>query len=112
MGELPKVVQRYLHEHGYRVVSEEEQRDYEWAKWAMRNLDKDTFTGMARRNLKYSLHPRNLVVELNPLVHIRRRRFKRHLDEHGCTKPHGFAHCEEAMRLWDALPPKNRVVIG
>lgn len=46
------------------------------------------------------------------------RLFNKHVDEHGCgdsKSPNftgGFAYCDEAMRLWDRLPPSQRIVIG
>jgi hypothetical protein len=41
-----------------------------------------------------------------------RRAFHQHLDEHRCWARGGFAHCEEAMRLFRLLPRAEQVTIG
>ena len=44
-----------------------------------------------------------------------RKAFDAHLDEHRCGDPYvgiGFAHCREAMELWDLLPDGDRIVIA
>ena len=107
--ELPEIVRRYLDRHGLDVIRKDE---LEHIRWMMRTLDRDPLIGTFRKNLTYALHPRNLRVELNPRVHLRRRRFREHLDDHQCDKRDGFAYCEEAMRLFEALPAKDKVIIG
>ena len=42
------------------------------------------------------------------------RAFDRHLNEHGCGRPPspGFSYCDEAMALFNALRPENKVIVG
>lgn len=116
--ELPQQLRNALEMRGLVAMPKER---YDWLTY--REQHTDFMTGRwlspsfkyAFKNLfRYSLRPYNLRVELNPMVHGRRRRFSKHLDEHGCGKPGagGFSHCEEAMRLWDVLPDKDRIVLG
>ncbi len=35
-----------------------------------------------------------------------------HLDTHGCAERGGFAYCDEAMKLFRALPLRKQVIIA
>lgn len=69
-----------------------------------------------RRSYPFPQRDRRWRSELNPLVHIRRRRFEKHLDQHGCSDSkrggQGFGYCEEAMRLFCKLPADEQVIMG
>jgi hypothetical protein len=114
--DLPKVVQNYLDNRGLVAV---DRRNYEYLVHL--TSDRDWITGRAlspslryalRHTFRYSLRPGNLRIEMNPMSHIRRRRFTAHLDEHRCHKTGGFGRCDEAMRLFRAMPEKDQVLIG
>ncbi len=122
--ELPQQLRNALEMRGLVAIPKER---YDWLMYRQQHTDYMTGRWLspsfkyAFKNLfKYVLRPGNLRVELNPAVHVRRHRLDKHLKKHGCgtgdvkspTYIGGMAHCEEAMRLWDVLPGKDRVVIG